>query len=227
MLPQKLKEFTMVQEFDKYFKNWVKSACKDWGCPEPSDEYYAKVYRRLPEGLRSLLGLGLEEGIIISKGRTFTLEGLPPKKGPYNWFSQSSGKEPAPKEPIPNWEYFIQVAEFVRLYHIAKAKSLMLTFEDDLMDLALYQNDKLVVCCEVKEQKNQIKKLIKGIKDYQQAIDFTVDDRSNDPLRKAKYIVKRRPEYFCGVAIGVRFEYRVSYPEGQAFQLTEDAIPWM
>jgi len=213
----------MIQEFDRYFKNWVKSACKDWGYSEPSDEYYAKVYRRLPEGLRASLNLGVKEGLIISQGRTFTSKGVSPKKDPYNWFSQYSSL----KEPVPNWEYFIQVAEFVRLYPIATAKGLILTFEDDLMDLALYRNDRLVVCCEVKEQASQIRGLIKGIKVYQQAVNFAVADRGNDPLRKAKYIAKRRPQYFCGVAIGVRFEYRVTYPENQAFQLSKDVIPWM
>lgn len=213
----------MIQEFGRRFRVWVQSACKDWGYPEPSDEYYAKVYSRLPEGLRASLGLGLEEGLIISQGRTFTLKGLSPKKGPYSWFSRYSSA----KEPAPNWEYYVQVAEFVRLYHIATARGLTLNFEDDLMDLALYWDDKLVVCCEVKEQVSQIRQLISGMKGYQQAIDFTVDDRGNDPLRKAKYIVKRRPEYFYGVAIGARFEYRVSYPEGQAFRLSGDVIPWI
>jgi hypothetical protein len=213
----------MIEEFDRYFKDWVASACKDWGYLEPSNEYFARVYRRLPEGLRVLLGLGVKEEIIISQGRTFTLKGLSPKKGPYNWFSQYSSA----KEPAPNWEYFIQVAEFVRLYHIATAKGLILTFEDDLMDLALYLNDKLTVCCEVKERASKLQELIKGIKVYQQSINFTVADRGNDPLRKAKYIAKRRPQYFCGVAIGARFEYRVDYPKGYAFQLVKDVIPWI
>jgi len=213
----------MIEKFNQHFKDWVSSACKDWDYPEPSDEYFARVHRRLPEGLRVSLGLGLKEGLIISQGRTFTLKGLSPKKGPYNWFSRYSSA----KEPAPNWEYFVQVAEFVRLYHVTTAKGLILTFEDDLMDLALYLNDKLVVCCEVKERASHLQKLIKGIKVYQQSINFTVVDRGNDPLRKAKYIAKRRPKYFCGVAIGVRFEYQVSYPEGYAFQLAKDVIPWI
>ncbi len=212
----------MTQIFDKYLKAWVRVACGDWGYPEPQDKYYEKVHRRLPAGLRALLGQGLKEGLIIPKGRTFKLKGLSPKKGPYNWFSRYS----AAKIPAPNWEYFVQVAEFVRLHPIAKARGLKLTFEDDLMDLALYRRKRLLVCYEVKERASQIQKLIKGIKTYQQAIDFTAVDRGNDPLRKAKYIVRRRPEYFCGVAIGARFEYRVDYPEREAFRLTYDMIPW-
>jgi len=223
---QSIKGVAMIKEFDKNFRDWVRSACKDWRCSEPSNEYYAKVYKRLPEGLQTSVGLGLKEGLVISQGRTFTLKGQPPKKGPYNWFSRGE-RRIGKKEPHPNWEYFVQVAEFVRLYHIAKANGMLVNFEDDWIDIALYLNGRLVACYEVKERAGQIQELIKGIKLYQQAVNFTEPDRGNDPLRKAKYIAKRKPEYFCGVAIGARFEYRVSYPEDQALQLTRDVVPWI
>ncbi len=212
----------MNQRFDRYFKAWVKAACMDWGYPEPSEEYYTKIYSKLPEGLQTLLSLGCEEGLIVPHGRTFRLKGIPPKKV-YNWFARYSSS----KEPMLNWEYFIQVAEFVRLCHVASAKNLKLSFEDHLMDLALYRNDKLIVCCEVKVKGKQIEELIRGIKTYEEGVDFTVADRGNDSLRKAKYIIRRRPEYFYGVAIGTRFEYQVSYPQGKAFELTKDVIPWI
>lgn len=61
----------------------------------------------------------------------------------------------------------------------------------------------------------------------QPSVDLAAPDRGNDALRKAKYLVRRRPEYFCGVALGVRFEYRVSYPERMAFRLSHDTIPWI
>jgi len=215
----------MSQEFDWNFRNWVKSACKDWGYPEPSDQYYLNVKKRLPEGLRTLLGLGLKQGLIISQGKTFTLKSLSPRKGPYKWFSPGE-KRIGVREPHPNWEYFVQVAEFVRLYQIASAKGLVVKFEDDWIDIAIYQDGRLFVSFEVKERARKIHELIRGIKAYQQEIDFSAPDRGNDALRKAKYIAKRKPEYFCGVAIGARCEYRVSYPKGQAFQLARDMVPY-
>ncbi|MBL7124577.1 MAG: hypothetical protein ISS51_00575 [Dehalococcoidales bacterium] len=216
------KNFDMTQEFDSYFRGWVRATCQKWGYPMPSDRYYAKVYERLPAGLRSLLGFGLNSGIIISKegGVAFTLKGLLDRKGPYHWFSHNRRLKPA-----PNWEYFVQVAEYVRLYTIANAKSLLVTFEDDDMDIALYQDNRLIVYCEVKERLGQIQKLIKGIKGYQFAVDLSAPDRGNDPLRKAKYIVKRKPEYFVGVAIGARFEYKVIYLGERSFQLVKDIVP--
>jgi len=210
----------MIGKFEQELPKWVATACKDWAYPHPANDYYDKAFGRLPVGLRSWLSLGIDQGLIIIEGRQFSLKDLPPEKGPYNWFSRYSSK----KEPAPNWEYFIQVAEYVRLFQIAKAHGLTLTFEDDLMDLALYQDGRLLVCYEVKEKASQIKRLVSGIKTYQKQIDYDAPDRGNDPLRKAKYLAKKRPAYFSGVAIGARLEYQVEYPEGQAFQLVEDFI---
>lgn len=181
-------------KFEIQFREWVESACKDWDYPVPPLEYYNKVYKRLPKDIRLLLAQGLADGLIIPNGRMFTLRGLDPGKGPYNWFSRYISA----KEPSPNWEYFVQVAEFVRLQPLAVSKGMSIAFEDDLMDLALYQDEKLVICCEVKERARQIQRLINEIMKYQPAVDFAVPDRGNDPLRKAKYIVKRRPDYFVG-----------------------------
>jgi hypothetical protein len=52
-------------------------------------------------------------------------------------------------------------------------------------------------------------------------------DRGNDPLRKAKYLIHQRPLFFYLVAIGVRYEFNVSFPEGKAFELQEDIIPFV
>ncbi len=52
-------------------------------------------------------------------------------------------------------------------------------------------------------------------------------DRGNDPLRKAKYLKKNQPEYFYGMAIGVRHEFKVAYPSDQNFELTRDVIPYL
>lgn len=213
----------MIPEFEKQFRGWVKFACEEWKFPEPSQEYYLKIINRLPYGLQSLIIQGIKENLIILDGKNFFIKSKSSQRGPYNWFSKFLSN----KEPAPNWEWFIHAAEFVRFSHIANVNNLTAIFEDDLMDIALYKNKKLVVCCEVKEKANQLQKLIKGIKTYKNNIDFTINDRGNDPLRKAKYIIKRKPEYFCGVAIGARFEFKVNYPNINSFELTEDVIPWI
>ena len=214
----------MIQEFDKHFREWSRTACEEWGYPMPSDRYYTKVYERLPEGLRALLGLGISSGLIIPKeGRAaFTLKGLPDKKGPYHWFSYNRNPKPA-----PNWEWFVHVAEFIRFHTIASSMNALVTFEDDDMDIALYQDNRLIVYCEVKERLSQIQKLIRGVQNYQSAVNLDAPDRGNDPLRKAKYIVRRKPQYFVGVAIGARFEYKVIYLGERSFQLIRDIVPFL
>jgi hypothetical protein len=209
----------MLQEFDGHFREWVNSACSEWNYPRPDESYYARVNERLPDGLRELLGFGVTNGILVSEGQRFTLRG---GRGPYQWFSRRSGSI---GKPAPNWEYFIQVSEYIRLHSILQKAGMSIRFEDDLMDIAVYQKEKLFVCCEVKERIDQIQRLIANISAYQNQIDWRTPDRGNDPLRKAKYIMKHKPEYFAGIAVGVRFEYRVVYPTSNSFQLKRDSIP--
>ena len=212
----------MKRIFEESFRKWTEIACNEWVYDNVSEEYYERVFNRLPPGLRSLLGYGIDSGLIVQKGKEFTLKGLEENKGPYNWLSRDSSK----KVPATNWEYCVQVAEYVRLFDHAERNNLNLTFEDDLMDLSLKQDDKLLVCCEVKEKSKQAQALIRGIKKFEDAPHLEKDDRGKDPLRKAKYIVDLRPLYFYVVSIGRRFEYLVSYPENKLFQLNEDLIPF-
>lgn len=209
--------------FDDLFRQWVRAACDEWGYPEPDDTYYRDAFARLSPGLRTLLSAGLSEGLIIPNGRTFTLRGLTPGKGPYAWFS----RYPQVRRPNPNWEYYVQVAEYVRLSRLTPATGLTVKFEDGLMDLALYHGDRLRVCVEVKERRTQLQRLLHRLRGHEGEVDLKAPDRGNDPLRKAKYLVKRRPEYLCGVALGARLEYRVDYPDDAAFRLVEDVIPWV
>jgi hypothetical protein len=208
--------------FERHFRDWIRTACVDWSFPPPPESYYTKVFSRLPPGLRSLLGQGLNDGLIVPRGPKFTLLGIPEAKGPYAWFSRYSEQ----KRPNPNWEYFVQVGEFIRLHRVARASSLTLRFEDHLMDLALYQGDRLLVCVEVKERARQVQELVRRIRDYESGIDLNAPDRGNDPLRKAKYIARRRPAYFCALAIGERLEYRVEYPAKHGFRFERDVVPW-
>ena len=129
--------------------------------------------------------------------------------------------------PNPNWEYYVQVAEYVRLFPIAQYRGLEMGFEDELMDLTLREGERLLVCCEVKVNEIEMKNLVNKMKKYEPKIDRTADDRGNDPLRKAKYIDEHKPEYFYLLAIGARMEFRVEYISGKVFQLTPDTIPFI
>ncbi len=93
------------------------------------------------------------------------------------------------------------------------------------MDIGIYKKDRLLVFLEAKEKASQVPGLLQGIKRYEEHVDLLEKDRGKDPLRKAKYIVQHKPEYFCIFAIGVRREFRIDYPDNKAFKLYEDMIP--
>lgn len=184
--------------------------------------FFKHLKKRLPEGLRSILGFGLITGIILTDGHTFNLQGLPFGKGPYKWFSNYKSL----KSIGPNWEYYIQVSEYVRLRKSLDSNKWKLTFEDGLMDIGIYKKDKLIVFCEVKEKSLSTKRLINGIKKYSEQLFLPAEDRGNDPLRKTKYIIKHRPQFLYIVSIGDKLEYKVTYPNGRNFNLQEDMIPF-
>jgi hypothetical protein len=160
---------------------------------------------------------------VISQGYTFLLKGLAPNKGPYHWFSRFASE----RRPNPNWEYYVQVAEYVRLSNALAGRGYELTFEDDLMDVGIYRDGQLVVCCEIKEKSSQAVRLVSRMRAYQSRVDLSEPDRGNDALRKAKYLVRKRPKYFYLVAIGARFEFSVLYPHEYSFELREDLLPFV
>ena len=215
------------KNFNQFLRKVVNRTCKEWGFDVPNDEYYLNVHERLPLGLRKIIASGLASGIIAdvglskSKSAAFRPVGVPETKGPYSWFERNNQR----KQPQPCWEYFIQLAEYIRLYEAFQGKDLILSFEDELMDIGIYKKRKLWVCCEIKEKSTQAQNLIRGIRKYENSSEFPDSDRGNDPLRKAKYIVQLRPEYFYVVSIGRRFEFRVNYPTNSQFELIEDLIP--
>lgn len=208
----------------RHVRRWVSAFCGAKGWPEPGPAYYSTLAARVPDGLIQLVATGIEEGLIQCDGYTFTLPGQAPGKGPYRWLSNRQWPG-GPEGPHPNWEYLVHVAEYVRLSRIAQTRGLRLTFEDGNMDLALYDADTLLVCVEAKATAKKLRELMAGLSKYAPAVDLDAPDRDIDGLRKAKYIVRRRPHYFCGVAPDCRLEYRVEWLSERGFDLVPDAIP--
>lgn len=212
----------MADEFEDLVQRWGQAACDEWGYPEPPSDWIGIIKRRLPPGLGAAVADGIESGsIIVVDEHRFTLRGLESGKGPYAWFSRNQTQVPA-----PNWEYFVQAAEFVRLKTELEPKGYSVQFEDELMDISVYAGGDLVVGFEVKERASQLGPLLKGIESHGKGVDLTSPDRANDPLRKAKYLVRRRPKYFGLSAIGSQMEFAVTYPAENSFELREDLI-WL
>ena len=204
--------------FDEQLAMWISSACNEQGVTTPIEPVVTLVKQRIPSGIRSMIGMGIERGIVLPDGHLFRLKGLPDGKGPYRWFSRFRGG------PNPNWEYFVHVAEYVRLCLQTENRDFQLVFEDDRMDIGIYHDDRLFACCEVKETSRKAARLVSGIRRYQSRVPLTELDRGKDPLRKAKYLIKNRPRYFYVVAIGARQEFSV-VPTDVGFELHEDLVP--
>ena len=215
--------------FDSLFRGFTERTCMKCGYTLPDDQFYLDVYARLPEGLRQTISHGFSKGIVHDVGLSKTGSAgfrpcsVPDSKGPYSWFDRDNVK----KQPRPTWEYYIQVAEYIRLFEALKDKGYELTFEDRSMDIGIYKNGTLIVYCEIKEKSSQAESLVGRIRKYEHAEELPREDRGDDPLRKAKYISTLKPAFFYVVSIGRRFEYRVEYPERMQFRLVEDLIPFI
>ena len=212
---------SLEARFVEMFKQWAEAAREDWGFDALGQESHDEALARIPKTVQVWIARGVADGIVHPHGHKFTLEGLAGGKGPYDWFSNYK----TAKKLGVNWEWFIHVAEYVRLFPIREHPGVRLEWEDGLMDLAIYQDDRLLVCIETKERPDQLRELLSALKEHEGTVDLTEDDRHNDPLRKAKYIVKHRPRFFVGVAAGLQESYRVEYPEGLAFRLIPDSLP--
>lgn len=207
--------------FVEEFKEWATSAAEEWRLSLPGQEFYDEALGRIPQTVQVWVGKGMADGIVCPDGHKFRLRGLAKGKGPYDWFSnyKTLGKLGV------NWEWFVHVAEYARLFAIGQRQGMRLQFEDGLMDCAIYKDDQLVVCIETKERADQLRELVAELRKHENVADFPGQDRHNDPLRKAKYIVKHRPRYFAGVAPGLRESFRVEYPKRSVFRLVADFLP--
>lgn len=208
--------------FDRRFRDWVAMACAAWGYDDPHEEYYDKFYSRIPVDCQQQVVEAIEQGVVLEDKFRFRVIDGRGGHGPYAWFSKDRGNGPG-----PNWEYFVEVSEFLRAHQWAASHEMVAYFEyPGEVDVSLYRADKIMLVCEVKEHVEVLRSLLTKLKRYEPQVNVDEPDRGNDPLRKAKYIVRARPEWFRAVAIGYAEEFRVTYPEGRAFQLERDVFPW-
>jgi hypothetical protein len=210
-----------AKAFDHHFRGWVAAVCDAWEYGRPDEAFYANVRTRLTDPVVEWIGYGIDNASIIERGFLFNVADNAPGKGPYRWFSRRTGAT----EPQCNWEYYVQAALFARLWEPCRKASLRLTFEDALMDITIRSQGELLWCVEVKEREPQLAKLLNALVAHGVSVDLDAPDRGNDPLRKAKYLIRHKPEFFSAVAIGSERHFKVVYPRQQAFQLIDASPP--
>ena len=125
----------------------------------------------------------------------------------------------------PCWELFIQLADYAWLRTIASRYGQHVRLEDSLMDLTVRTDVVLVLYVEHKTTSQLAQSLLADMRRYGET-GFGLDDpdKGNDPLRKAKYLVRAnaRPLYFGLSAIGTKRLFRVEYLDNNRFQLYEE-----
>lgn len=212
-------------EFEQALRSWVAEFCQTSGQQPPDEKWYGMVRTRLPHGLRQTLELGLQSRAIIPlAGGRFTLAGLPANRA-FNWFARAQGRS-----PWINWEWFVHAAEYARIRYSCARLGVEVKFEHERMDVAVYRGGRLFACYEVKESARKLDALISAIGEWgEKGVELNAPDRNNDSLRKAKYLVRHKPLYFSGVAIGKRYEFSVEYVQRggnrTGFDLLRDVIP--
>lgn len=209
-----------ADEFRDVVDEAAAAFCAQQGYPPTTAEWSTVFAKRIPVGLCWVLGDALQRGSVEIPGGSagFVLPALL-GKGPYALFSRSAKGVPA-----PNWEYFVQVAEYARLVSTAEARGWRVGFEDGLMDVSVYDDSGLLWCIEVKEQAKGLRALVSALSIHGRGIDGDAPDRHDDPLRKAKYLLKHRPAWFSAVAIGERHDFTVRY-DNDHFELDRDVLP--
>jgi hypothetical protein len=128
----------------------------------------------------------------------------------------------------PNWELHVQLAAYSRIRTVSERHGLATRVEDRLMDITVYAGKNLLLYVENKEKKKDALNLLKGMKGYgHTGFDLSDPDQKNDPLRKAKYLVREgaHPRYFALSAIGLEQVFCVEYlNEGNRFLLHESEL---
>lgn len=210
-------------DFEVLLRGWLDHAAEEWGYRAVADDDVAAVLQRVPPGVRALVVRGYGNGFIqAAGGYRFTLRGLPSGKGPYAWVGKDSRGVPA-----IHWEYLVQAAEYVRVCEATSGGEWTVMAEDRLMDITVSgAHGVLFWYLEIKEKASEVPALVELIRAYgHDGVADDAPDRGNDPLRKAKYLVRYRPEYFSVSAIGIRMDFRVEFGEDRTFNLVEDMVP--
>jgi hypothetical protein len=226
----------MIPLFDSHLRNWVKAACRQWGYEDPSENYYSKFYETIPSYIQNLILRGIEKGLIepLHEGSTVRVMGGSPGRLT-QLFNRTGRKE---HFPDPNWKAFVHLAEFVHLHELASPQDLIVEFDLNSMDLALWKGEACEYYGDVKGDEAEVKRLVELIERRQKMPlpprEFGEDGkirREDDGLTKARQLIKYRPKGFSIITKGehesFRVDYLVEYPEDDVFELIPEKSPWV
>ena len=215
-----------LNRFRHEFRRWVAAHNVEKGFSSDPDEMLEVLSKRIPIDRQQQIGAALLNGWIETEkepGRGYFVresDRTGPRGGQFVLIHQGHGRV------APCWELFVQLADYGWLRSIAEYHGLNVQLEDRLMDLTVCDGDSLVLYVENKTSRADVDKLLPAFVEYGRSGFGLADaDKGNDPLRKAKYLVRpgSHPPYMGISAIGFRELYSVVYGEGNTFKLREDS----
>lgn len=206
-----------IEIFRGHFMKWVKAfnQSNSGGHAADADELFQMLGDRIRPECLMILGGGLHDGWIRAesgegRGYFITSDDRERSGGLVSVYNGGKG------QITPWWELYVQLSDYVQLRFVAKLLNLTIRLEDDLMDIAVWDDNILVLYCENKVKSADAKALVRGMAAHgEEGFDLKVPEKVKDPLKKARYFFDkdRRPRYFVVSALDYQAVYRVEYLE--------------
>lgn len=217
-----------LARFDHHLREWAAAVCTEHDAPPVGADWFEAVHRRLPPGLRVTLGQALADDVITTiDGWGFGLAGVDEQRAPFRWFhwDDSHGV------PVPNWKYFVQVAEYARLRAAAYGTELSVAFEDQLsprrvVAIALFERDALVWSLEVCEKVVTAGRLSRAVAEVGETGVPDEPDPGDEAADIAHHLCQNRPPFVSFLGIGGRFDWSTVFHDQRHFELHADVVPY-
>src|SRR5262249_6050573 len=179
-----------LERFHSEFRRWVQSHNSTHGYKTDSEGLLAKLEARVPREYLTGIGSAFLNGWLETEASPdrgyFVRESDRPGVGggQFTLIHQGhSGVQPC-------WELYIQLADYAWLRTVAGRSGHHVRLEGNLMDLTVRSGGTLLLYVEQKERKETAQRLLQKVTSYGRlGFGLDDDDRGNDPLRKAKYLV--------------------------------------
>lgn len=203
-----------LKRFRKEFRGWVRALNQAKGFNALPDEVLERLEYRIPKTMLHQIGGAFINGWLQKEPEPdrgyFVKES--DRKGPRGgqWMLEHAGEG----RINPCWELYVQLADYSRIRTVAERHGLTTRLEDRLMDITVYAGKKLILYVENKAKKQQAHHLLVRMRKYgESGFDIDAPDKGNDPLRKAKYLVREGayPKYFALSAVDFEQMFLVEY----------------
>jgi hypothetical protein len=218
-----------IERFRREFRRWVRAHDEAKGYVTNPERLLRTLNERI--GVRCLTRIGsaylngwLQTEIEPGRGYFVRETDRPGLRG-----GQFAITHQGQDHVAPCWELFVQLADYSWLRTVAQRHGQVVRLEDRRMDLSVRAAGRLVLYVEHKTTRRTAESLVERMRQYGHAgFNLTDPDRGNDPLRKAKYLVREesQPMYFGLSAVDYRHLFKVEYLDGNRFRLIEDARPF-